>query len=44
MLADILAREYGQVMEMAGGSYVTAMTSVADSKEAFEGYSPNNSL
>ncbi|MDE6760869.1 MAG: aminotransferase class I/II-fold pyridoxal phosphate-dependent enzyme [Lachnospiraceae bacterium] len=36
MLADILAREYGQMMEMAGGSYVTAMTSVADSKEAFE--------
>ena len=36
MLADILAGEYGQMMEMAGGSYVTAMTSVADSKEAFE--------
>lgn len=36
MLADLLAREYGQMMEMAGGSYVTAMTSVADSKEAFE--------
>lgn len=36
MLADILHREYGQVMEMAGSSYVVAMTSVADSKEAFE--------
>ncbi len=36
MLADMLHREYGQVMEMAGSSYVVAMTSVADSKEAFE--------
>lgn len=36
MLADILKEEYGQMMEMAGGSYVTAMTSVADTREAFE--------
>lgn len=36
MLGSILAQEYGQMMEMAGGSYVIAMTSVADSKEAFE--------
>ena len=36
MLGKILEEEYGQMMEMAGGSYVIAMTSVADSKEAFE--------
>lgn len=36
MLGDILTKEYGQAMEMAAGSYVIAMTSVADSKEAFE--------
>lgn len=36
MLGNMLAEEYGQMMEMAGGSYVIAMTSVADSKEAFE--------
>ncbi len=35
-LAEILHREYGQMMEMAGGSYIIAMTSVADTKEAFE--------
>lgn len=32
----ILQEEYGQMMEMAAGNYVIAMTSVADSKEAFE--------
>lgn len=36
MLGQILEKEYGQMMEMAGGSYVIAMTSVADSKEAFD--------
>lgn len=36
MLGKMLEQEYGQMMEMAGGSYVVAMTSVADSKEAFE--------
>lgn len=36
MLGDILEKEYGQVMEMAAGNYVIAMTSVADTKEAFE--------
>lgn len=36
-LARILEEEYGQMMEMAGGSYVIAMTSVADSQESFEG-------
>lgn len=36
MLRNILAEEYGQMMEMAGENYVLAMTSVADSKEAFE--------
>lgn len=35
-LGRILQEEYGQMMEMAGGNYVIAMTSVADSKEAFE--------
>lgn len=36
MLGKILEQEYGQMMEMAGGSYVIAMTSAADSREAFE--------
>lgn len=36
MLGIMLEEEYGQMMEMAGGSYVIAMTSVADSAEAFE--------
>lgn len=36
MLGTMLAKEYGQMMEMAAGSYVIAMTSIADSKEAFE--------
>lgn len=36
MLNNMLAEEYGQQLEMAGGNYVIAMTSVADSKEAFE--------
>lgn len=35
-LGMILQEEYGQMMEMAAGNYVIAMTSVADSKEAFE--------
>lgn len=35
-LGTILQEEYGQMMEMAAGNYVIAMTSVADSKEAFE--------
>lgn len=38
MLGNILAEEYGQMMEMAGENYVLAMTSVADSKEAFEAF------
>lgn len=36
VLGEILEKEYGQVMEMAAGNYVIAMTSVADTKEAFE--------
>ena len=36
VLGEMLAKEYGQVMEMAAGNYVIAMTSVADTKEAFE--------
>lgn len=36
MLEKMLEQEYGQMMEMAGDSYVIAMTSVADSREAFE--------
>lgn len=36
ILGEILEKEYGQVMEMAAGNYVIAMTSVADTKEAFE--------
>lgn len=36
MLSDILEKEYGQMMEMAGGNYVVAIATVADSKEAFE--------
>lgn len=35
-LGEILHKEYGQMMEMAAGNYVIAMTSVADTKEAFE--------
>ena len=35
-LGTILQEEYGQMMEMAAGNYVIAMTSVADSKEAFK--------
>lgn len=35
-LGTVLQEEYGQMMEMAGGNYVIAMTSIADSKEAFE--------
>lgn len=36
VLGEILHKEYGQMMEMAAGNYVIAMTSVADTKEAFE--------
>ena len=36
VLGEMLHKEYGQVMEMAAGNYVIAMTSVADTKEAFE--------
>ncbi len=36
ILGEMLEKEYGQVMEMAAGNYVIAMTSVADTKEAFE--------
>lgn len=36
VLGEMLEKEYGQVMEMAAGNYVIAMTSVADTKEAFE--------
>lgn len=36
MLGSMLEEEYGQMMEMAGGDYVIAMTSIADSAEAFE--------
>ncbi len=35
MLSDILAEEYGQVLEMASKDYVIAMTSVMDSDAAF---------
>lgn len=35
-LSEMLHQEYGQMMEMAAGNYVIAMTSVADTKEAFE--------
>ncbi len=35
-LGEMLHKEYGQAMEMAAGNYVIAMTSVADTKEAFE--------
>lgn len=35
MLSDILAEEYGQVLEMASKDYVIAMTSVMDGEEAF---------
>lgn len=36
MLGNILDEEYGQIVEMAADSYVIAMTSVADSKDAFQ--------
>lgn len=36
MFGRMLFEEYGQMVEMAGGSYVIAITSVADSQEAFE--------
>lgn len=36
MFEEMLEKEYGQMLEMAAGDYVIAMTSVADSKEAFE--------
>lgn len=36
VLGEILHKEYGQVMEMAAGNYVIAMTSIADTKDAFE--------
>lgn len=36
VLGEMLHKEYGQMMEMAAGNYVIAMTSVADTKEAFE--------
>ncbi|MDO5156490.1 MAG: aminotransferase class I/II-fold pyridoxal phosphate-dependent enzyme [Eubacteriales bacterium] len=35
MLSKMLEEEYGQMMEMAGGDYIIAMTSVADSPESF---------
>ena len=35
-LGKVLEKEYGQMVEMAGSSYIIAMTSVADTKEAFE--------
>lgn len=35
-LGEILRHEYGQMVELAAGNYVIAMTSIADSKEAFE--------
>ncbi len=35
MLSDILAEEYGQVLEMTSKDYVIAMTSVMDNDEAF---------
>ncbi|MCR5702657.1 MAG: aminotransferase class I/II-fold pyridoxal phosphate-dependent enzyme [Lachnospiraceae bacterium] len=36
MLSEILEKEYGQTMEMAGGNYVVAISTIADTKEAFE--------
>lgn len=36
MLERMLYDEYGQVIEMASDSYVILMTSIADTKEAFE--------
>lgn len=35
-LSRILEEEYGQMLEMAGSTYVIAMTSVADTQESFE--------
>lgn len=36
MFSEMLEREYGQTMEMAGGNYVVAIATIADDKEAFE--------
>ncbi len=36
MFAEILEKEYGQMMEMAGDDYVIAIATIADTKEAFE--------
>lgn len=36
MLSEMLEKEYGQTMEMAGGNYVIGIATIADSKEAFE--------
>lgn len=36
MLGDILDEEYGQIVEMTADSYIIAMTSIADTKEAFQ--------
>lgn len=36
MLGKILNEEYGQMVEMMADSYIIAMTSIADTKEAFE--------
>lgn len=36
MLGKILDEEYGQIMEMTADSYIIAMTSIADTKEAFQ--------
>lgn len=36
MLGTMLNEEYGQMVEMMADSYIIAMTSVADTKEAFE--------
>ncbi|MGN0438899.1 MAG: aminotransferase class I/II-fold pyridoxal phosphate-dependent enzyme [Lachnospiraceae bacterium] len=36
MLGQILDEEYGQIVEMMADDYVIAMTSIADTKEAFQ--------
>lgn len=36
MLGKILDEEYGQIVEMTADSYIIAMTSIADTKEAFQ--------
>ena len=36
LLGKILNEEYGQMVEMMADSYIIAMTSIADTKEAFE--------